>query len=79
MSSENFSLGPYVHIKMSSENFSLGPNWQMKNFQLTNSEDRRAYNSEGRRDDNSKGNLSRERKREMIMLFLPDDNAFPSR
>ena len=50
---------------MSSENFSLGPNWQMKNFQLTNSEDRRAYNSEGGRDGNSKGNLSRERKREM--------------
>ena len=46
---------------MSSENFSLGPNWQMKNFQLTNSEDRRAYNSEGGRDGNSKGNLSRER------------------
>ena len=55
MSSENFSLGPYVQIKMSSENFSLGPYVQMKNFQLTNSEDRRAYNSEGRRDDNSKG------------------------
>ena len=39
---------------MSSENFSLGTYVQMKNFQLTNSEDRRAH-SEGRRDDNSEG------------------------
>ena len=39
MSSEKFSLGSYVQIKMSSEKFSLGPYLQMKNFQLTNSED----------------------------------------
>ena len=52
---------------MSSEKFSLGPYVQMKNFQLTNSEDLvptnlkavvtmiLKVNSEGRRDDNSEG------------------------
>jgi len=39
MSSGNFSLGPYVQVKMPNENFSLGPYVQMKIFQLTNPED----------------------------------------
>ena len=55
---------------MLSQKFSLAIYVQMKNFQLTNSEDRRAYNSEGRRDDNSKGNFLEDKLLEPIFPGL---------